>query len=31
MIEQILEWFLWGLFMGFGWAIANWIAGKFLR
>ena len=23
MLQKAIEWFLWGLFMGMGWAIAN--------
>jgi hypothetical protein len=28
---QILEWFLWGIFMGGGWFIINWLLGKVLH
>jgi hypothetical protein len=26
----VLVWFLWGFFMGLGWAIGTWIAGQLL-
>ncbi len=25
---QILEWFLWGFFMGAGWFVSSWLMGK---
>jgi hypothetical protein len=28
---QMLEWFLWGVFMGGGWVIVTWLLGKVLR
>jgi hypothetical protein len=30
-LPQILEWFLWGVFMGAGWYIANWLLAKVLH
>ena len=31
MLMQILDWLLWGFFMGIGWAVAGWLMGKVLR
>lgn len=30
-IYSIALWFVWGFFMGLGWAVACWLAGKILR
>ena len=30
-IYAVLVWFLWGLFMGLGWALGTWIMGQLFR
>jgi hypothetical protein len=29
-IYVVLVWFLWGFFMGLGWALGTWIAGQLI-